>query len=81
MLQGRSVENDEVEKLKLYASQRGDLSVEDRCLLWGTRVIVPPQLRSAVLDELHEGHLGICCMKCFARNYVWWPGFDAELER
>ena len=40
-----------------------------------------PQLRSAVLDELHEGHPGIRRMKCFARNYVWWLGLDADLER
>ena len=42
-----------------YAKRKGEISVEDGCLLWGTRVIVPPQLRSKVVDENHEGHPGI----------------------
>ena len=32
-----------------FTRREGELSVEDGCLLWGTRVIVPPQLRSKVV--------------------------------
>ena len=28
--------------------------MEDGCILWGTRVVVPPQLRSRVMDELNR---------------------------
>jgi len=30
----------------------------DGCILWGTRVFVPPQGRKSVLQELHDTHLG-----------------------
>ena len=35
------------------------------CIVWG----VPPQGRQAVLQELHEGHLGMTKMKALARMY------------
>ena len=64
-----------------YMQRKDELSVEEGCLLWGTRVIVPPQLRAKVIEEIREGHPGIGRMKSFARSYVWWPQLSADLER
>jgi hypothetical protein len=33
-----------------------------------------------VLDELHEGHLGIVKMKALAGSYMWWPSIDQSIE-
>jgi len=43
-----------------YATKSTELSVFNGCVLWGNRVIVPPQGRSAVLQQLHESHMGMC---------------------
>ena len=71
VLRGWPERAEEEEELKPYTSRRGELIVEDGCILWGTRVVVPPQLRSRVMDELHEGRPGMGKMKSFARSYVW----------
>ena len=55
---------------KPYYNRREELSVENDCLLWGNRVVIPPQGRKLVLEELHAGHPGIERMKRLARSYL-----------
>ena len=38
----------EEENLKPYYHRRDELSVEERCILWGERVVVPPQGRTVL---------------------------------
>nr|XP_050045684.1 uncharacterized protein K02A2.6-like [Dermacentor andersoni] len=60
--------------------RRLQIGVHQGCLMYGLRVVIPPPLREAVLDELHLGHPGIVRSKELARSYVWWPSIDAYLE-
>ena len=38
------------EKLRPYSSRRDEISLEDGILLWGSRVVIPPQAREAVIE-------------------------------
>ena len=66
--------------LALYLSHSTELSVLDGCILWGARVVVPPQGQQAVLQELHTAHSGMTRMKSRARMYVWRPGLETDIE-
>ena len=68
------------EEMKPYFAKRLELSVEQDCLLWGTRVVVPPRYQDRIIELLHESHDGIVRMKSLARLHVWWPNLDREIE-
>ena len=70
-----------VPSMQPYQCRKCDLSIEDGCILWGNRIIVPPPGRAKVIDTLHEGHPGMAQMKSLARCYVWWPSMEQELEQ
>ena len=46
-----------------YRVRKDQLSVQQGCILWENRVVVPPNLRQKILNELHESHPGIVNMK------------------
>ena len=68
------------EKLRPYSSRRDEISLEDGILLWGSRVVIPPQAREAVIEQAHSAHIGIARMKSLTRQFLWWPKIDSDLE-
>ena len=49
-------DNTSEEALRPYLTRKDELSVHSGCLLWGSRVIVPPKGRELIVKELHESH-------------------------
>lgn len=52
--------------------------MQDGCIFWGIRAIVPLQLEK-MLNTLHKGHVGVVRMKALARSHVWWSGVDIDV--
>lgn len=68
------------DELKPYFHRRTEFSSYDGFILWRHCVIIPPQGRTTVLQELHGGHCGITRIKSLAHGVVWWPKLDKEIE-
>lgn len=59
------------EEFRPYLKRKTELSVQDDCVLWGSRLVIPKACRRTVIDILHEAHPGIVRMKSLARSIVW----------
>ena len=71
---------EEGSEMQRYRQLAGSLAITNGCLTYGSRVIVPAKLRHQVLDQLHQGHLGMQRMKQLARTAVYWPNIDDDIE-
>ena len=47
------------EVMKPYWEVRGELSMHDNLLLFGSRIVVPASMQQETLRKLHQGHQGI----------------------
>ena len=66
--------------LQPYWSIRQELSTASGLVFRGTRVIIPKELRPRFLTKIHEGHMGIEKCRRRARQAVYWPNMNSDVE-
>jgi len=61
--------------------ERGQFSMCNDLLLYGSRIVIPRDLQEETLQKIHQGHQGI--QKCRQRVLasVWWPGVTRRMEQ
>ena len=55
--------------------------VEDGIVLKGTHIVIPIKKSEAILKLIHEGHLSLNKCKLRAKDAVYWPGLNDQLEK
>ena len=80
-------EKRELSETQLFLHEWDNLSLDKdsirrRCKGTKTQIIVPKQLRSLVLKELHEnmGHLGVDRTLDLVRERFYWPHIQRDIE-
>ena len=67
--------------LKPYEKLKQYLTTVDDVVLYKSRIVVPPNLRSDILENLHSAHQGVSSMISRAEASVFWPGLTSEIHR
>ena len=78
----REIERNDLHSFELMRPYRNPLwhqfSVVDDCILVDNRLVVPGQLRQAVLKRIHRDHPGEEAMLDVSR-YLWWPHMHKDI--
>ncbi|XP_064630897.1 uncharacterized protein K02A2.6-like [Lineus longissimus] len=66
--------------LRQFWSYRDELAIEDGILFKGKQVVIPETLRKNILEQLHDAHQGIEKTRRLARELVYWPNINKDVE-
>ena len=68
------------QEIKKYWTFHEELTIEDGLILKGMRIVIPEKMREDILKQIHEGHLGFNKCQMRAKETVYWPGLNDQLE-
>lgn len=57
------------------------MCVVDGLLLKQNGIVIPREVRQDILQRIHEGHLGVEKCKRRARETVFWPGLNKDIDK
>ena len=63
-----------------YFNIRDELAAQDGVIFKGPKCIIPTSLRPKIKEKLHRSHIGIQGCLRRAREVVYWPNMNRELE-
>ena len=63
-----------------YWDQWDELSTDKGLLMKGPRIVILGCQQEQTLNNLHTGHKGTTAMSQIAKNTIYWPGIDADIE-
>jgi len=66
--------------IKVFWSLRNELYTIGGLVYVEGRLLIPQQLRSILVDQLHIGHQGTNSMRANAKQRFFWPGMGSQLS-
>ena len=63
-----------------YYPYRQELTTEGGLIYKAHNILIPPSLRADTLQKLHQSHQGIEKTKILARESIFWPGMNSQIE-
>ncbi|KAL5014582.1 hypothetical protein ScPMuIL_008852 [Solemya velum] len=66
--------------VSLYWGFRDELTIVDDMIFKGTRILIPSSMRNQMLTKIHVGHLGTEKCKIRARQVLFWPGINKDID-
>ena len=67
-------------ELHPYWNIRDELSVHKGLILKGSKIVIPQSMRKEILMKIHTGHQGKEKCKRRARQVVYWPGINSDID-
>src|SRR5436190_5546137 len=67
-------------EVKAYYKVKDEISYENGLLFFRNKIIVPSVLRQSMLNLVHESHLGVVKCKARARQILYWPNINRDIE-
>ena len=64
-----------------FWDSRHDLTVVEDLVIKGSRIVIPKKLQAEVLEKLHSAHQGMDRTKRRARQSIYWPNMNREIEK
>ena len=68
------------EEIREFYNFRETLAVENGIVFKGRQVVIPKTSQKQILQQLHFSHQGIAKTQMLARESVYWPGINKDIE-
>ena len=64
-----------------FWNYRDEMSIYEDIIMKGGRLVIPKSLREEMVNRVHMGHMGMEKCKRHARDVLFWPRMNDQIER